>query len=162
VRVWSVGVGVFVLLLSACGGGSRGGTAAGSGRLTATQYRAHLRTIAAESNSAQHAVEKGFQSASVPQLVKVLTAFEASEKRIGSQVAALKPPTNAEAANAELAKGQHDTATELRAVIPKIQKMPSAKAAVAYLEKTPSTKGGHEIDSALAQLKKLGYIKNVS
>jgi hypothetical protein len=115
-----------------------------------------------ESNSAQHAVEKGFQSTSVPQLVKVLTAFEASEKRIGDEVAALKPPTNAVAANTELAKGQQDTATELQAVIPKIKKMPSAKAAVAYLEKTPSTKGGHEVDSALAQLKKLGYIKSVS
>ena len=40
--------------------------------------------------------------------------------------------------------------------------MPSAKAALAYLSKTPTTKGGNEIDQALAQLKKLGYIKNVS
>ena len=150
-----------VVLLSACGGGT-GGTTGASNRLTASQYRARLRTIATESNAAQHAVENGFQSTTVPHLVKVLTTFEASEKRIGDEVATLKPPTNAETANTELAKGQHDTAAELQAVIPKIKKMPSAKAAIAYLEKTPSTKGGHEVDAALAQLKKLGYIKNVS
>jgi hypothetical protein len=40
--------------------------------------------------------------------------------------------------------------------------MPSAKAAIAYLSKTPTTKGGREIDAALATLKKLGYIKKVS
>lgn len=77
-------------------------------------------------------------------------------------VAGLEPPTNAEAANTELAKGQHDTAAELQAVIPRIKKMPNAKAAIAYLQKTPSTTGGHEVDAALAQLKKLGYIKSVS
>ena len=47
-------------------------------------------------------------------------------------------------------------------MLPKIKKMPSAKAAIAYLGKTPTTKGGQEIDHALAQLKKLGYIKKVS
>jgi hypothetical protein len=162
VRVWLAGFGVYLLLLSACGGGSSGGTNARSNRLTVSQYRTQLHTIAAEGNAAQHAVERGFQSSKLPQLVKILTAFEASEKHIGDQVAALKPPTNAQTANTELAKGLHDTAAELQALIPKIKKMPSANAAVTYLEKTPSTKGGREVDAALAQLKKLGYIRHVS
>ena len=142
-----------VLLASACGGSSR---------LSASDYRAHLQTIGKESDAAQHAVEKGFQSTSVPQLVKVLTVFGAAEKRIGDEVAALKPPKDAQSANAELARGQHDTASEVQVFLPKVNRMPSAKAAIAYLSKTPTTKGGREIDAALATLKKLGYIKKVS
>jgi len=98
----------------------------------------------------------------VPQLVKVLASFATAEKGIGDQVAALKPPKDAEAANTELAKGQHDTASEVHALLPKIEKMPSAKAAIAYLSKTPTSKGGREVDEGLAKLKKLGYIKKVS
>jgi hypothetical protein len=149
---WGAAV-MLVMLLSACGGSSR---------LSASEYRAHLKTIANQSNAAQHAVEKGFQATTVPQLVKVLTVFGASEKRLGGEVAALKTPKDAEATNTELANGQHDTASELQALLPKIRKMPSAKAALAYLSKTPTTKGGHEVDQALAKLKKLGYIKKVS
>ena len=144
---------MLLMLLSACGG---------SGRLSASEYRAHLKTIAKESDAAQHAVEKGFAATSVPGLVKVLTAFGAAESRIGDEVGALKPPKDAEAANTELAQGQHETASELQAVLPKIKKMPSAKAAIAYLTKTPPAKGGREVDAALAKLKKLGYIQNVS
>ena len=142
-----------VLLVSACGS---------SGRLSVSEYRAHLRTVAKESDAAQHAVEKGFRATSVPQLVKVLTVFGTAQRRIGDEVAALKPPKDADGANTELATGLHDTDSEVKAVLPKLEKMPSAKAALAYLSKTPTTKGGDEIDQALAQLKKLGYIKNVS
>ena len=142
------------------GGGGTGGST--TSHLSASAYRAHLKTIAKESDKAQHAVEKGFQASSVPQLVTVLTAFGAAEKRIGDQVAALKPPANAAAANTELAKGQHDTASEIQALLPRIKKMPSAQAAVAYLSKKSTTKGGQEVDQALAKLKQLGYIKSVS
>jgi hypothetical protein len=153
VRIWSAAAVVAVLLVSGCGG---------SGRLSASDYQTHLETVGKESDAAQHAVERGFQATSVPQLVKVLTVFGASEKRIGNEVAALKPPKDAGAANTELANGLHDTGSEVQALLPKIKKMPSAKAAIGYLGKTPTTKGGQEIDHALAQLKRLGYIKKVS
>ena len=141
-----------VLLISACGGSSR---------LSASEYRTHLQTVAKESDAAQHAVENGFRATSVPQLVEVLTAFGAAQKRIGDEVAALKPPKDAQAANTELANGLHDTGSEVQALLPKIRKMPSAKAAVAYLSKMPTTKGGSELDQALAKLKRLGYVKKV-
>jgi hypothetical protein len=146
-----------VLLTSGCGGG--GG---GSDQLSPNAYRAQLRTIANESDSPEHAVEKGLQATSVPQLVKVLGTFSATEKRIGDQVAALKAPKNAEAANTELATGQRDTASEVHAVLPKVKELTSTKAAIAYLGKLTTTKGGREVDDALAKLKQLGYIKNVS
>jgi len=110
-------------LLPACGG-------SGSGRLSASDYRAHLETVAKESNAAEHAVEAGLQAKSVPRLVKVLTRFKAAEKPIGDEVAALKPPTNAEGANANLAAGLRQTAAELQtSIIPRVEKMPSAQAA---------------------------------
>jgi hypothetical protein len=114
------------MLVSACGGSGGGGSSSGSNQLSASAYKAHLQTIGKESNKAQHAVEKGFRATSVPQLVTVLTAFGAAEKRIGDQVAAFKPPTNAEAANTELAQGEQDSAAEVQAILPKIKKMPSA------------------------------------
>jgi hypothetical protein len=147
---------IVVLLASSCGGGGN------SNSPSASVYKGQLKTIAGESDAAQHAVEKGFQSTSVPQLVKVLGTFAATEKRIGDQVAKLDPPKDAVAANAELAGGQRDTASEVHAVLPKIEKMTSTKAAIAYLSKAPTTKGGREVDEALAKLKHLGYIKSVS
>jgi hypothetical protein len=155
---------MLVLLVSACGSSSGGGGTGGAsnGSLSASAYRAHLQTIAKESNTAQHAVEKGFQATRVPKLVTVLTAFGVEERRIGDQVAALNPPANAEAPNSELAKGEHDTASEIQALLPKIKQMPSAKAAIAYLSKKSTSKGGHEVDQALAKLKQLGYVKSVS
>ena len=161
-RVCWVPAVTVVLLVSACGSSGGGGSGGGSSRLSASAYRTHLNTLGKEADTAQRAVEKGFRASSVPQLVTVLTAFGTAEKRIGDEVAALSPPTNAEVANSELAKGQQDTASEIQALLPKIKKMPSAQAAIAYLSKKSTTKGGHEIDQALAKLKQLGYIKNVS
>jgi hypothetical protein len=143
---------VIVLLVSACGGSSR---------LSPSAYRAHLATVARESDVAQADIEKGFRAASVPQLVKVLKTFESAETRVGDEVAALEPPKNAVAANAELAKGLHDTAAEVKTFLPRIEKLPTATAAVAFLQKTGQTKGGRELDDALASLKRLGYIKKI-
>jgi hypothetical protein len=153
------------LVLSACGGSGGGGSSTGGGggsRLSAGSYRMQLKTIGRESNTAQHAVERGFRATSIPQLAATLKAFGAAEGRIGDQVAALSPPANAAAANTELARGEHDTASEVNALLPKIRKMPSAQAAVAYLSKHSTSRGGREIDQALATLKRLGYIKKVS
>jgi hypothetical protein len=149
---WPLAVAV-LLLVSACGGSSR---------LSASAYRAHLVTVGKESDTAQHNVEKGFLATSVAQLAKVLTRFAAAEKGIGDEVAGLKAPKDAEAANAELANGLQDTASEAEAIVPKVEKMPSAKAAIAFLQKSAQTQGGRELDDALAKLKKLGYIKKVS
>jgi hypothetical protein len=162
VRASGVTILALSLLLSACGSGGGGTSGGSSSRLSADSYRAHLKTVAKESDAAQHAVEKGFRARSMARLVTVLAAFGTAEKRIGEQVAALNPPSNAQAANTELAKGERDTASEIQALLPKIKKMPSAQAAIAYLSKHSTSKGGREIDQALAQLKRLHYIKNVS
>ena len=147
-----------VLLASACGSGG------GSGTQTVSRlgYVAKLKTIAKESDTAQHALEKAFHAKSSADLARILSTFAAAEKRIGDQVAAIKPPSYAQAANAKLAKGLQDTASEVQAVVPKIKALPDANAGIAYLRKQPQTKGGQEVDAALARLKQLSLIKSTS
>lgn len=152
-----------VLLASGCGGG---GSDSGGNRLSPAAYKAKLKTMGKESDTAQHGLETvlgtEFLTKSSAQLAKVLTTFAAAEKRIGDEVAALNPPQNAEAANTELAKGFRDTDSEVRALIPKIEELPNARAGILYLHKQPPTTGGRELDAALAKLRKLGYIQSVS
>ena len=87
----------------------------------------------------------------------MLRGFAGAEDRIGDEVSKLKAPTNAEAANAELARGEHDDAAEIRAVLPKLARFKSVQQAFGYLQQLGSTKGGHEEDEAIGELKKLGY-----
>jgi nucleoid-associated protein YgaU len=137
-------------LLAGCGGSSR---------LSRGAYRARLATIAKEADKAQSDVEKGLRAKSMVELEARLRAFATAEDRLGDEVSALKPPKDAEAANSELARGGHDTATAVRAVLPKLAKFTSPKSAISFLTKLGNAKGGHEVDDALSQLKKLGYTK---
>ena len=79
---------------------------------------------------------------------------------MGDEVAALKPPRSAEAANALLARGEHDTASATIAVLPQLAKLKSVKAALSFLNKSHGNgKGGRELDQALAELKTIGFTK---
>ena len=89
-----------------------------------------------------------------------LSNFANATQKLGDEVAALKPPKNAEAANALLARGEHDTANATRAVLPQLMKLKSVKAALSFLNKSQgNANGGRELDQALAELKKMGYAK---
>jgi hypothetical protein len=139
-----------VLLLAACGGGSS--------RLSATAYRAQIAKIKQQAASAQGAVALGLQAKTVVELRQRLDAFATAIQHIGEEVAKLKPPKNAEAANAELAQGAHDTAIATRAASAKIAKLKTAQAGIAYLEHSvANAKGAQELNDSLAKLRKLGY-----
>ena len=137
-------------LLAGCGGGSS--------RLSASAYRARLATLGKEADKVQGNIEKALSARSVAEIQARLKASAIADDRLGDEASSLKPPKDAETANAELARGEHDTAAAARSVIPKLAKFTSAKAAIAYLNSF-QPKGGREIDHALAQLKKLGYTK---
>jgi len=145
--------GTVALLLLALVGGC-----GGSGRLSPSAYRAKLATIGREANKAQTQVEKGLHATSVAEIRTRLSTFADAAQKLGDEVAALKPPRNAEAANALLARGEHDTAGATRAVLPQLAKLKTVKAALSFLNKSQgNAKGGHELDQALAELKKMGY-----
>jgi hypothetical protein len=136
-------------LLAGCGGSSR---------LSRSANRARLATLGKEANKVQADVEKAFEAKSVAEIEMRLKSFAAADDRLGDEVSRLRPPKDAEAANAELARGEHDTSASVRAVLPRVAKFSSPKAAIAFLNSTVgNAKGGHELDQALSQLRKLGY-----
>jgi hypothetical protein len=149
-----LGVGVAVLCLVSAGCGKK------SGRLSASDYKAELATVAKESDQAQAGIALGLKAKTVAELRTRVAAFGVEADRIGGELDKLKPPKDAEQANAELARGEHDIATAIRSVLPGLSKLASPKAAIALLDKQEGgAKGGREIDHALAQLSKLGYTK---
>lgn len=138
--------------VAGCGGSG------GSGRLSSADYKAALTKISKQSDAAHAAVEQGAPKATtVAKVQALLRRYAGAEDRIGDEVSRLKAPTDAEAANAELARGEHEDASEIRAVLPKLARFKSVQQAFGYLQQLGSTKGGHEQDRAIAQLKKLGY-----
>jgi hypothetical protein len=131
-----------------------------TGRLSAHAYEARLATIAKEADKAQHDVEQGLQAKTVEALHSRLAAFAAADQKLGNEVAALKPPKDAEQANAALARAEHDNAAAIRALLPRIGKAQTPKAAVQLLQHDPTAaKVGGELDSALSRLQKLGYTR---
>jgi hypothetical protein len=142
------------VLVAGCGGSS------GGGRLSANDYRTRLAAVSHEADQAQSQVEQGLHAKTVAALRARLETFAAASQKLGNEVAALKPPENATAANAELAKGEQDTAISTRAVLPKLAHLKSVKAALTYLQQSQgNAKGGHELDDSLTKLKQLGYTK---
>lgn len=147
------GIALLLLLALVAGCG-------GSSRLSPSAYRAKLATIGREANRAQAQVEQGLHAKSVAEIRTRLSTFANAAQKLGDEVAALKPPKNAKAANALLARGEHDTASATRAVLPQLAKLKSVKAALSFLNKSQgSAKGGRELDQALTELKKMGYAK---
>jgi hypothetical protein len=140
-----------VLLLAACGGGS-------SSRLSASAYRARITQINQEAANAESNVALGLQAKTLAELRQRLDEFTMSTQRIGDEVAKLKPPQNAEAANTELAAGMHETARATRALSTAVAGLHTAQEAIAYIEHRPNNaKGAHEVNEAFAKLKQLGY-----
>jgi hypothetical protein len=142
---------LLLALLAGCGGSSR---------LSPSAYRAKLTTIGREANTAQSQVEKGLHAKSVAEIRTRLNTFANAVQKLGDEVAALEPPKNAEAANTLLARGERDTASTTRAVLPQLAKLKSVEAALSFLNTSEgNAKGGRELDQALAELKKMGYAK---
>ncbi|HKC78381.1 MAG TPA: hypothetical protein VKB70_08365 [Gaiellaceae bacterium] len=145
-----------ILVLASLAVGAAG--CGGSSGASKSAYRDGLARIAKQSGTAHQKLEKGAPAAtSVAQVQTLLRDFAAAEDRIGTEVSKLEPPNDAKAANAELAKGQHDDAAEIRAIVPKLSKFKSVQQAFGYLQRLASSKGGREGDDALKKLKQLGY-----
>jgi len=138
-----------VLLLAACGGGSR---------LSQDAYRTKLAQVKQEAANAQASVAKGLQAKTLAELRGRLDAFAESTQRIGDEVANLKPPQNAEAANTELADGLHETARATRDASKQITSLHTPREAISYLEHSSlNKKGARQVDEALTKLQQLGH-----
>jgi hypothetical protein len=152
---------VVALGVAGCGGGGGGSSSTGgNARLSKSAYRNQLAKISRQANAAHAAVGQAATKAkNVAQVQTALRNFAAAEDRMGGEVSKLSAPRDAEAANAELARGEHDDAAEIRALLPKLAKYKSAQQAFGYLQRLGHTKGGQEEDEALSKLKSLGYTR---
>ena len=135
--------------------------AASSSRLSASAYRARITQIKHEAAHAESNVALGLQAKTRRRAqADGSTRSSPSTQRIGDEVAKLKPPQNAEAANTELAAGLHDTARATHAPSTKVAGLHTAQEAIAYIVHRPNNaKGAHEVNAAFAKLKQLGYAK---
>jgi hypothetical protein len=141
---------MMVLLLAACGGGGNG--------VSKDEYTSELATISKQAGTAHAQLERdGPTATTVAQLQTALRRFAGAEDRIGDDISKLKVPNDARAANAELARGQHDDADEIRALLPKLSKYKSVQDAFTALQHLGSSKGGREGTDALTKLRQLGY-----
>jgi hypothetical protein len=136
--------------------------ACGSGRLSKTDYRSQLAVIVNGNALAHNALSLGAANVqTVPQLQTKLRRLASAEDQLGDELSALKAPKDAVAANAALAKGEHDDAAELRRLIPRLSTFSGPRQALHFLNRIGHTNGGREEDEAIAKLEKLGYTTGV-
>lgn len=134
----------------------------GSGRLSKADYQSQLAVILNGAVLAHNALSLGAANVqTVPQPQTKLRRLASAEDHLGDELSALKAPKAAVAANAELAKGEHDDAAELRRLIPKLSKFSGPRQALHFLNRVGHTNGGREQDEAIAKLEKLGYATGV-
>jgi hypothetical protein len=112
-----------VAMLAGCGG---------SGRLSASGYKAKLAALNKEVDTAEtHAQAAATRAQSVAQIRAALTQVAVAQDRVGDAVEKLKPPKDAESANKLLARGAHDIASETRAVLPALASVKTPRQALA-------------------------------
>jgi hypothetical protein len=122
-----------VLLLAACGGGSR---------LSQSAYRTKLAQVKQEAASAQAGVAQGLQAKTLAELRGRLDAFAESTQRISDEVAKLKPPRTRRLPTPSLADGLHETARATRDASKAVAGLHTPREAITYLEQSPPTRRG--------------------
>ena len=143
---------VFAFAVAACGGSGS------DAQLSQSAYKSKLAAILNQVGTAHSGLARGAsQSTKISQVQAVLLHYARTEEQIGNELSKLKPPANAEAANAQLAQGLHDESAQIRVLVPGLAKYKTVRDAFAYLQTVGHTKGGREQVAAFAKLKKLGY-----
>jgi hypothetical protein len=139
--------------LAGCGGGD-------DDRLTAGAYRARLTQLSQQQTKTYGNVEKAFGSNSVSEIKAGLTTFADDEQRLGDDVAELKPPKDAEAANDQLASGARALADDVRAAVAELEGITRAKTARDLVDRRLAN-SEKELGDALTKLNKLGYASTI-
>jgi hypothetical protein len=142
-----------------CGSGGASSTTTTTA-MSGQQFTQFLHGLSKSEQQAQQAVGQGLHSQSVGAMQNVLTRFAADQASIADRLSSVTPPQDAESATSELEKGFADNASGIRQLMPRIA---NAGTTGAVLQLLNTAKGpqqaGHEIDDAIAKLKKLGYTK---
>jgi mannose-1-phosphate guanylyltransferase len=146
------------VVLAACGSSNNSSSTATP--LTPQQYKQFLRRLSQREDRAHVGLEQSLHGKGVPQLKQALITYASDQESVASELSAVKPPQNAQAAQAQLEKASRDTAVAIHAVIPKVAQANSLQAALLVIQSAKGAqRAGQETDAALAQLQKLGYTK---
>jgi hypothetical protein len=139
-----------LLLAAGCGSSSR---------LSKDAYRARLAALNREVDKAESKARSAVtSSATVDQIRSALSQVAASQQHVGDEVAKLKPPKEAEAANAHLARAAHDLAAEIRATVKKLGPVENRVQALGLVQTMlQSAHGASELDQAVGELRRLGF-----
>jgi DNA-binding GntR family transcriptional regulator len=89
------------------------------------------------SNAADAARGAVVPTSSVQQIRSALREFAVVQQRAGNKLAKLKPPKQAEAANALLARGLRDLAAETRRVVQRLASAKSTKQGLRIVRDSP-------------------------
>jgi hypothetical protein len=138
--------------LAACGG---------SDRLSAKDYRARLTMLVVSKHYGDVDVDlkKLGKAKSGAAIRDGLVTLGSEQELFAGEVAKLKPPSDAENANALLARGARDLTLRNNEIASELRVTKSPKAARKGLDTLRNSRGVAEETRALSQLRKLGYLK---
>jgi hypothetical protein len=140
--------------LAACGSSNNSTTTP----LTAQQYTQFLKGLSQQEDQAHKALDQTLHAKSVGQIQQGVQAFVSDQTTAAGKVSNVTAPANAKAANDQLEKAFKDIAASISALLPQLQSATTPQQALQVIMKAKGPQQtGQELDSALSQLKKLGY-----
>ena len=138
-----------VLTVVACGG---------TERLSKQQYRARLHAIDARVGRAEGAAEAAFApGGSLNQARRAILTWADTEEQAGDELARVRPPKDAEAANRSLSTAEKQFAAALRKAAGALKGTPLAAGPKILEREMRNSPGPAGLDHAITQLKALGY-----
>lgn len=136
-------------------------TAAGCGgtdRLSEQEYRARLQATDTQVGRAEEAAQAAFASGgSLEGLRRAILSWADAEEQAGNELAAVRPPKDAEEATRSLSAAEKHFAAALRKAAAALKGVRLADAPTILEREMGSSPAAAQLDHAIAQLKALGY-----
>lgn len=130
----------------------------GTDRLSRQEYGARLQAIDAQVGGAEEAAQAAFASgSSLERLTRAIRSWADAEEQAGNELAAVRPPRDAEEANRSLSAAEKHFAAELRKAAAALKGVRIADAPAILEREMGSSPAAAQLDHAIARLKALGY-----
>lgn len=148
----------FVILMSVAAVLAAAAGCDGTDRLSKQEYRARLQAIDAQVGRAEEAAQAAFASGgSLKRLTRAILSWADAEEQAGNQLAAVRPPKDAEEANRSLSDAEKHFAAALRKAAAALKGVRLADAPTILEREMGSAPAAAQLDRAIAGLKALGY-----
>ena len=133
----------------------------GSGRLSKPEYLARLHAVNVRVGRAEGAAEAAFAPGGSPSRGRhAILEWANAEQQAGEELAAVRPPKDAEAVNRNLSNAEKQFAAALRKAAGALEGAPAADGPKILERQMRSSPAPSKLDQAIAQLKALGYSRD--